>query len=97
MNRRQVLGALAAVFCGTVLPEPIRETIRIASLDEVLAFDGADVTWPPIRRGDAWVAIMDWPMQFKTVSRSQIVGIDYEAASITLAEPLYPLEELEVL
>lgn len=37
MNRRELLGALAAVFCGLVLPMPDR-SIRIATMDEVLRY-----------------------------------------------------------
>jgi hypothetical protein len=45
MNRRELLGCLTAVFCGTLLPEPVRKTIRIATTEEVAALtfpDGAD-------------------------------------------------------
>lgn len=35
MNRSDFLSTMAAVFCGVLLPKPARETIRIATGDEI--------------------------------------------------------------
>jgi hypothetical protein len=35
-SRREVLGAMAALFCGVALPEPLREIIHVPSVGEVL-------------------------------------------------------------